>query len=84
MKLRELKISDAPLMLDWMHDEDVVKDLKKDFKSMAIYDFCVSDMRVLSCYYFSLIHLRCISVSPKPIGNATAIETRKSTKPLPA
>ncbi len=38
MKLRELKISDAPLMLEWMHDEDVVKDLKKDFRSMTLSD----------------------------------------------
>ncbi|MCR5292751.1 MAG: GNAT family N-acetyltransferase [Eubacterium sp.] len=40
MKLRELKIEDAPLMLEWMHDEEVVRDLKKDFRSMTLDD-CV-------------------------------------------
>lgn len=37
MKLRKLEIKDAPLMLEWMHDETVVKDLKQDFgkKTMA-------------------------------------------------
>lgn len=38
MKIRELKISDAPLMLEWMHDEDVVTDKKKDFGAMTLED----------------------------------------------
>ncbi len=40
MKLRELKTEDAPLMLEWMHDETVVGNLKKDFKTMTLDD-CV-------------------------------------------
>ncbi len=39
--LRRLKKSDAPLMLEWMHDEDLVKDLHKNFAGMTI-DNCKS------------------------------------------
>lgn len=38
MKLRKLKKSDAPLMLEWMHDEDVVRDLKANFQEKTIDD----------------------------------------------
>lgn len=34
--LRPLQLSDAPLMLEWMHDHELVKDLHKDFSSMTI------------------------------------------------
>lgn len=36
MRLRKLK--DAPQMLEWMHDEDVVKDMQADFSSKTIED----------------------------------------------
>ncbi len=38
MRLRKLKIEDAPLMLEWMHDESVVKDLQTDFAGKTIDD----------------------------------------------
>lgn len=41
MKLRKLQKKDAPLMLEWMHDDDVVRDLKADFKSKTVED-CLS------------------------------------------
>ena len=41
MRLRNLKEKDAPLMLEWMHDELVVKDLRTDFASKTIQD-CLS------------------------------------------
>lgn len=41
MKLRKLKSQDAPLMLEWMHDESVVKDLNRNFAAMTI-DNCLS------------------------------------------
>ena len=34
--LRPLTSTDAPLMLEWMHDHELVKDLHKDFSSMTI------------------------------------------------
>ena len=38
MKLRKLELKDAPLMLEWMHDETVVEDLHTDFASKTIDD----------------------------------------------
>ena len=38
MKLRKLKLKDAPLMLEWMHDETVVENLHADFSSKTIDD----------------------------------------------
>ena len=38
MKLRKLKKEDVPLMLEWMHDEDVVKYLTNKFKDLTIKD----------------------------------------------
>lgn len=36
MKLRELKTKDAVLMLEWMHDEVVINDMKTDFLTKKI------------------------------------------------
>jgi diamine N-acetyltransferase len=38
IRLRKLKQSDAPLMLEWMHDEDVVHFMKADFQHKALND----------------------------------------------
>lgn len=38
MILRELQEKDAPLMLEWMHDEDVVQNLKNNFAEKTIDD----------------------------------------------
>ena len=38
MKLRELKLKDAPLMLEWMHDKSVVEDLRTNFAEKTILD----------------------------------------------
>ncbi len=38
MYLRKLKLKDAPLMLEWMHDESVTDKLKTDFASKSIMD----------------------------------------------
>ena len=36
MRLRQLRMEDAPLMLEWMHDYDVVSKLKTDFMSKTL------------------------------------------------
>lgn len=41
MRLRKLEIKDAPYMLEWMHDSDVIRYMKKDFSAMTIED-CAS------------------------------------------
>ncbi len=38
MQLRSLDLKDAPLMLEWMHDKNVVNKLKGDFASKTIKD----------------------------------------------
>lgn len=44
MKLRLLEEKDAPLMLEWMHDQSVVRDLKADFMKKTLAD-CESFIR---------------------------------------
>lgn len=41
MKLRKLKLKDAPLMLEWMHDDVVVHNMKTDFASKTLED-CIA------------------------------------------
>lgn len=38
MNIRELQLKDAPLMLEWMQDKSVVKDLQEDFGNKTIED----------------------------------------------
>ncbi len=38
MRLRKLEIKDAPLMLEWMHDENVTEFMGADFASKKIED----------------------------------------------
>lgn len=38
MKLRKLDYADMPFMMEWMHDENVVCHMEKDFSSMEMCD----------------------------------------------
>ena len=38
MYLRRLKEKDAELMLEWMHDQDVIENMAADFMHMTIED----------------------------------------------
>lgn len=38
MRLRELELKDAPLMLEWMHDKSVVGELKGNFQNKTLSD----------------------------------------------
>ena len=38
MKLRNLEIKDAPLMLEWMHDKNVTSKLHRNFAAMKLED----------------------------------------------
>lgn len=40
MKLRKLQLKDAPLMLEWMHDQSVIEYMQADFASKTLED-CV-------------------------------------------
>lgn len=41
MNIRKLKKMDAPLMLEWMHDETVVRNMQTDFASKTLED-CIA------------------------------------------
>ena len=45
MKLRMLKIKDAPFMLEWMHDDFVVHDMKTNFAIKTLED-CISFIKM--------------------------------------
>ena len=45
MKLRKLKTEDAPLMLEWMHDDFVINDMKTNFATKSLDD-CLSFIKV--------------------------------------
>lgn len=38
MKLRNLKITDAPFMLEWMHDDEVVHYMQSNFQTKTLLD----------------------------------------------
>ena len=38
MYLRKLELKDAPFMLEWMHDGNVIGNLRTDFASKTIQD----------------------------------------------
>jgi len=46
MRLRKLELKDAPLMLEWMHDMEVTRNLKKNFSKFSIED---AEQFILHC-----------------------------------
>lgn len=58
MKLRKLELKDASQMLEWMHDEDVIKNLQADFLSKTLKDcqeFIVSSWSSSdSCLHYAI------------------------------
>lgn len=45
MKLRKLQVEDAPFMLEWMHDDSVVHDLRTNFAVKTLED-CISFIKM--------------------------------------
>ena len=45
MNLRKLELKDAPLMLEWMHDPDVVQNMQADFAHKTLSD-CENFIRI--------------------------------------
>ena len=48
MKLRKLELKDAPLMLEWMHDQSVVENLQANFAAKTLAD-CEAFIRGSEC-----------------------------------
>ena len=87
MRLRELELKDAPLMLEWMHDESVVGKLKGNFLEKTLAD--AETFILASTNKKENIHLAIVSdedeymgtVSLKNVENGSAefgIAVRKS------
>ena len=78
MKLRRLKPEDAPLMLEWMHDVDVVHDLKANFAEKTIEDcllFISNSQETKQNLHLAITDDNDVymgTVSLKHIGNGTA------------
>lgn len=55
MRLRNLKDKDAPLMLEWMHDQNVIRDLRTNFSKYTIENckdlINVSKDKTLNAHY---------------------------------
>ncbi|MDO4939110.1 MAG: GNAT family N-acetyltransferase [Lachnospiraceae bacterium] len=58
MKIRKLKITDAPRMLEWMHSEDTIRFLRYDFEHMQLdncRDFIInSNCRNLNDLHYAI------------------------------
>lgn len=78
MNLRKLELKDAPLMLEWMHDPDVVQNMQADFAHKTLND-CENFIRTSQTDNKNL-HLAVVdddntymgTVSLKNIENGTA------------
>ena len=57
MRLRNLELKDASFMLEWMHDESVVKNLRGNFRSKTIEDVKKFILASQNKKYLSLIHI---------------------------
>jgi RimJ/RimL family protein N-acetyltransferase len=69
MRLRKLKETDAPLMLEWMHDDSVVHELATDFSSKTIED-CEQFIKA-SRDTSSDIHMAIVSDTDEYMGTAS-------------
>lgn len=78
MKLRKLKNKDAPLMLEWMHDTDVVKDLRNNFTSKTIED-CKAFI-TSSSNDKNNIHYAVVSNKDEYMGTVSLKDIDKQTK----
>ena len=69
MRLRTLEEKDAPLMLEWMHDTDVVKDLRADFASKTLDD-CI-DFIQAAHYSNENLHLAIVGDDDEYMGTVS-------------
>ena len=77
MKLRKLRLSDADLMLEWMHDRSVVKDLHGDFMSKSLAD-CEEFIRNAQGDSQNL-HLAIVDDQDQYMGTVSLKNMRKKT-----
>ncbi|MBQ3866220.1 MAG: GNAT family N-acetyltransferase [Clostridia bacterium] len=78
MHLRELREEDAPLMLEWMHDENVVHDLNTNFSEKTLED-CLSFIAA-SRLSGDSIHLAIASDEDEYMGTVSLKHIRRQEK----
>lgn len=78
MKLRKLELKDAPFMLEWMHDSDVVKDLRTDFLNKTIED-CRAFIKNSENDQKN-VHFAIVSNKDEYMGTVSLKEIDKNTK----
>ena len=69
MRLRNLELKDAPLMLEWMHDESVVGKLKGNFIEKTLAD--AESFIVASANKDKNIHLAIVSDEDEYMGTVS-------------
>ena len=69
MRLRDLELKDAPLMLEWMHDESVVGKLKGNFKEKTLTD--AENFILASNNKATNIHLAIVSDEDEYMGTVS-------------
>jgi len=80
MKLRELKKEDALLMLEWMHDDEIVRDMKTDFSKKTIDD-CESFIEA-SITDKENLHLAIVNDEDEYMGTVSLKHIKDSTAEL--
>lgn len=78
MDLRQLEIDDATMMLEWMHDEEIVRNLQADFLSKNLQD-CESFIENCDKYSDS-IHLAIADDSNEYMGTVSLKNIDKDNK----
>lgn len=78
MKLRDLEMKDAPLMLEWMHDDSVVCNLRGNFKEKKIED--AENFIREAKNKDSNIHLAIVSDTDEYMGTVSLKNVDKNTK----
>ena len=69
MRLRNLELKDAPLMLEWMHDESVVGKLKGNFIEKTLAD--AESFILASANKKENIHLAIVSDEDEYMGTVS-------------
>lgn len=70
--LRKLQLGDASKMLEWMHDENVVRDLHTDFQKMTIDDckrFIMESNRNSQDLHYAIVNAEGIYVGTVSLKN---------------
>lgn len=79
MYLRKLKIKDANLMLNWMHDDNVVKKMGIDFKKFTLHD-CEKFIKQANKSEFPNLHRAICSDKDEYLGTISLKNISKMNK----